>query len=144
LHARIQSETSVFSLSTNKHKPTPMHYPNKPHFKIFTTLILTVLQYYFINSEFISTQNEQGQIASFLILSVNAALLSATIGSTTFDIKKQLQQELKHDFEIVKDEIVKIENSFEEMEQVVLNNATLLLGTKVYRPNPILARFDSN
>jgi hypothetical protein len=125
-----------------------MHYPNKPHFKIFSSVLLSILQYYLLTSEFISSRNEEGEMAIFGALILDAILLSYTIGSTALDIKKQFRKEIKHEIVLLKNELIKaehnIENQIEKFEHVVLDEATLLLGTRVYRPNPILSQFDQN
>jgi hypothetical protein len=123
-----------------------MHYPNKPHFKILSSVVLSVLQYYLLTSGFISTRNQEGEMASFGVLILDALLLSYTLGSTAIDIKKQFRKEIKHELALMKNEIVKaerqIEDQIEKFEHVVLDEATLLLGAKVYRRNPILSQFD--
>jgi hypothetical protein len=123
-----------------------MHYPNKPHFKILSSVLLSVLQYYLLTSGFISSRNEEGEIASFGALILDALLLPYTIGSTAVDIKKQFRKEIKHELALMKNEIVKVESNIgtqlEKFEHVVLDEATLLLGAKVYRRNPILSQFD--
>jgi hypothetical protein len=123
-----------------------MHYPDKPHFKIFASILLIILQYHLLTSGFISSRNQQGEIASFLVLILDALLLSATLGSTANDIKNQLNNNIKNGINEIKNEIIlaenNIENQIEKFEHVVLDEATLLLGAKVYRPNPILSRFN--
>lgn len=134
-----------------------MNYPNKPHSKIFASVLLGCLQYFLLTSEFITSRNDQGQIASFFILTANALLLSITLGSTALDVKNQLCQEIKEDIKYIKNEIIAVETNVnktitkvekniysqaEKFEHVVLDDATLLLGAKVYRPNPILGKFD--
>lgn len=87
-------------------------------------------------------------MAIFGALILDAILLSYTIGSTALDIKKQFRKEIKHEIVLLKNELIKaehnIENQIEKFEHVVLDEATLLLGTRVYRPNPILSQFDQN
>lgn len=118
-----------------------MHYPNKPHFKIFSSIVLALLQYFLLNSSF-ETHNRNEEMIAFTILTANTLISSVLIGSTAYDIRKQLKNEVNKDIQNMKQGAVSIEHQIEKFEHVVLDKATLLLGSKVYRTNPILTQFD--
>ena len=119
-----------------------MTYPNKPHLKILASFFLILSQYYLLNTHFGIEGDKNYEIATFVTLTINTLVGSVVIGSTTYDIKKQLQSEIQNDIKIIQNEAIYLEKQLEKFEHVILNDATLLLGSKVYRPNPILGRFD--
>jgi hypothetical protein len=118
-----------------------MHYPNKPHFKIFSSVVLGLLQYFLLNSNF-ETHNRNEEMLAFIILTANTLVGSVLIGSTAYDIRKQLKTELNKDIQIIQESASCVERQIEKFEHVVLDEATLLLGSKVYRTNPILSQLD--
>jgi hypothetical protein len=81
-------------------------------------------------------------MVAFGILTANTLLGSVVVGSTAYDIKKQIQNELQKDIHAIYEEAIYIENQIEKFEHVVLDEATLLMGAKVYRANPILSQFE--
>ena len=119
-----------------------MIYPNKPHLKILASIILMLSQYYLLNTHLDIGTDKSYEMVAFGILTTNTLVGSVVIGSTAYDIKKQIQAEIQKDIKIVQDEVSILENQIEKFEHVILDDATLLLGSKVYRPNPILGSFD--
>ena len=119
-----------------------MHYPNKPHFKIFSSVVLGLLHYFLLNSNFEIIHDERDEMIAFGILTLNSLVGSVLVGSTVYDVRKQLKSKVKAEMLYLKNEVVKVENQIEKFEHVVLNEATLLLGSKVYKANPILSRFE--
>jgi hypothetical protein len=119
-----------------------MHYPNKPHFKIFSSLVLGLIQYYLINSTIEITHDDHDEMITFGILTLNSLATSIMVASTTYDIRKQLKKKVKDEIKYFQTEATKMENQIEKFEHVVLDEATLLLGSKVYRTNPILSNFE--
>jgi hypothetical protein len=115
-----------------------MHYPNKPHFKIFASILLLLSQYFLLNYHYTIGTDKGHEIIAFGILTANTLIGSVVVGSTAYDIRKQIQK----DFKIIQIEAVFIENQIEKFEHVILDEATLLLGSKVYRSNPILNQFE--
>ena len=119
-----------------------MHYPNKPHFKIFSCIVLLFLQYFLLSSNFEITHDNRDEMIAFGILTLNSLVGSILVGSTVYDIRKQLKSKVAVEVLYLQNEVMKVENQIEKFEHVVLDEATLLLGTKVYKANPILSRFE--
>ena len=119
-----------------------MHYPNKPHFKIFSSVVLGFLQYFLLTSNFEINHSEQDEMIAFALLTANTLIGSVLVGSTAYDIRKQFKSKIKEEIHLLQKETHYVENQLEKFEHIILDDATLLLGAKVYRPNPILGSFD--
>jgi hypothetical protein len=119
-----------------------MIYPNKPHLKIFASILLLLSQYFLLNSNFEITSGKSHEMIAFGILTANTLIGSVVVGSTAYDIRKQIQNELQKDIQAIYKDAIYIENQIEKFEHVALDEATLLFGTKVYQANPILSQFE--
>jgi hypothetical protein len=119
-----------------------MHYPNKPHFKIFASILLLLSQYFLLNSHYTIGTDKGYEMIAFGILTANTLIGSVVVGSTAYDIRKQIQGEIQKDLKAIQNEAVFIENQIEKFEHIILDEATLLLGAKAYRSNPILSQFE--
>ena len=79
---------------------------------------------------------------AFALLTANTLIGSVLVGSTAYDIRKQFKSKIKQEIQLLQKEALYVETQLERFEHVILDDATLLLGAKVYRPNPILGRFE--
>lgn len=120
-----------------------MHYPYKPHLRIFTSVALGFLQFILLsnNIKFVSN-DEHNQMIIFGILTLNSLVVSVTSGSAVYSIRNQIQNKIKSEVTLLQQELNYAENQIEKFEHVILDEATLLLGSKVYRTNPILNQLD--
>jgi hypothetical protein len=120
-----------------------MHYPHKPHFKIFTTAILGFLQYFLLNYNIDFTHDEgKNEMIYFGILTLNSLVISVVSGSAVYSIRNQIKAKITDEVTLLQKELRLAEDQIEKFEHVILDEATLLLGSKVYRTNPILNQFE--
>jgi predicted phage-related endonuclease len=119
-----------------------MHYPHKPHFKIFSSVVLGLLQYFLLNHTFEITHDDRDEMIAFGILTLNSLVAAVVVGSTAYDIRKQFKSKIKDEIIYLQREAARFEHQVEKFEHVVLDEATLLLGAKVYRTNPILNQYE--
>ncbi len=115
-----------------------MIYKNKPHLKILASLLLIFSQYYLITEQINVDMNNNYEMFIFGLLTTNTLVSSVVVGSTAYDIKTQIQNEMQKDVKLICTGVKSLENQIDKFEHIVLNDATLLLGSKTYRPNPIL------
>lgn len=117
-------------------KHSLMHFPNKPHFKIFSSATLLLVQYLLLSIEFRVTANQdQNKMFNIALLTTNAIVSAGVIGSTASEIKDQINSKISNEIRYLSHELQSAEKA---IEQAVLDEASFLLGSKVYNPSHLI------